>query len=204
MAVILIMQEIVKNVIDIELSLAPSQHELILSWNVNDALAVLRQRNIDMVICAVHLQSGCVFDLLRFVKVDPVRRQTKFVFFCQDPGEIARFVNSSVKATAMILGADKYIVTTKFDADRFRAEIDSLFSAGGPENTEMLCWQLQEIARQALEECRFSAAERLLKKALALMEGDSFTYDPAQIAQLHTDLSSIYKAEASFQDGTQG
>jgi len=125
MANILVVQDVEENIVDIKLSLEPG-HQLLIAHSVENAQTLLKAATFDLIICGVHLKNGTVFDLLKFVKDDPERRTIPFVFFCTSTQDIAKYVSETVRNTAMLLGADKYITVEVFDAKLFRAEIESL------------------------------------------------------------------------------
>lgn len=126
MANILVVQDVEENIVDIKKSLEPGGHQLLIAHEVDGAQALLKAATFDLIICGVHLQNSTVFDLLKFVKGDPERRSIPFVFFCCSPHEIAKYVSKTVRSTAILLGADKYITHEVFDAELFREEIESL------------------------------------------------------------------------------
>jgi CheY-like chemotaxis protein len=126
MANILVVQDVEENIVDIKLSLEPGGHQLLIAHTVESAMTLLKATSFDLLICGVHLQNSTVFDLLKFVKNDPERRSMPYVFFCTSTKDIAKYVSETVRSTAMLLGADKYITQEVFDARLFRAEIESL------------------------------------------------------------------------------
>jgi hypothetical protein len=47
-----------------------------------------------------------------------------FIFFCRSPAVTATRLSTSLKKTAMLLGADKYITHKNFDEQRFLSEVN--------------------------------------------------------------------------------
>jgi CheY-like chemotaxis protein len=128
MARILVVQDVPANIVDLKMSLEPRGHELFVAESIESAKTLLRASLFDMVICGVHLENGTVFDLLKYVKENPDRRMMPFIFFCCSPKEIARYVSDTVRSTAFLLGADKYITQETFDAPGLCREIESMLS----------------------------------------------------------------------------
>jgi CheY-like chemotaxis protein len=92
-----------------------------------DAMAILRQREVDLIIGDVHLQNGgSIFDFLRWVKGDPHMRTVPFVCFSSEPVEVARYLSDGVRTAARALGAARYITMEKFDRAAFLGEIEWL------------------------------------------------------------------------------
>jgi CheY-like chemotaxis protein len=95
--------------------------------NYQDAMSILRQHEVDLIIADVHLQNGgSIFDFLRWVKGDPHMRSVPFVCFSTEPVEVPRYLSDGVRTAARALGAAKYMTMEKFDRDVFVAEIDWL------------------------------------------------------------------------------
>lgn len=126
MANILVVQDEEQNSVDIKSSLDPDRHQILIAKSVDGAKTLLTAASFDLLICGAHLNSGTVFDLLKFVKSDPDRRTISFVCLCTRPTSMAKSIDETVRATAMLLGADKYITQEVFDAEQFRTEIESL------------------------------------------------------------------------------
>src|SRR6185437_16924825 len=58
-----------------------------------DAMEILRQREVDLIIGDVHLQNGgSIFDFLRSVKGDPHMRAVPFVCFSTEPAEVPKYL----------------------------------------------------------------------------------------------------------------
>ncbi len=92
-----------------------------------DAMEILRQREVDLIIGDVHLQNGgSIFDFLRWVKGDPHMRAVPFVCFSTEPAEVPKYLKDGVRTAARALGAARYMTMEKFDRAEFIAEIDWL------------------------------------------------------------------------------
>ena len=102
-------------------------HVVIRSDKYHDAMDVLRNTEVDLIIGDVHLQNGgSIFDFLRWVKGDPEMREVPFVCFSTEPVEVPKYLKDGVRTAARALGAAKYITMEKFDKASFRAEIEWL------------------------------------------------------------------------------
>src|SRR5688572_6822813 len=74
-----------------------------------DAMDILRYRDVDLIIGDVHLQNGgSIFDFLRWVKGDPHFRAVPFVCFSTEPVEVPRYLSDGVRTAARSLGAARY------------------------------------------------------------------------------------------------
>lgn len=92
-----------------------------------EAMEILRQREVDMIIGDVHLQNGgSIFDFLRWVKGDPHMRGVPFVCFSTEPPEVPKYLSDGVRTAARALGAARYMTMEHFDRRVFMAEIDWL------------------------------------------------------------------------------
>lgn len=95
-----------------------------------DAMDILKQHEVDMIIADVHLQNGgSIFDFLRWVKGDPNMRDVPFICFSTEPQEVAKYLSDGVRIAARALGAARYITMEKFDEVEFRSELDWLLPA---------------------------------------------------------------------------
>jgi len=92
-----------------------------------DAMEILRQRDVDLIIGDVHLQNGgSIFDFLRWVKGDPHMRAVPFVCFSSEPVEVPKYLKDGVRTAARALGAARYMTMENFDRANFRSEIEWL------------------------------------------------------------------------------
>ena len=128
MANILVVQDEGQNAVDIKPCLEPGGHQILIAKNVEGAKILLEAASFDVVICGAHLNNGTAFDLLKFIKSDQNRRTILFLILCCNPTDLAKSVDESMRTTAMLLGADKYITQDEFNAELFRTEIESLLS----------------------------------------------------------------------------
>ncbi len=102
-------------------------HVVLKATKFQDAMDILRQSDVDLIIGDVHLQNGgSIFDFLRWVKGDPHLRSVPFVCFSTEPVEVPRYLSDGVRTAARALGAARYITMEKFDSAAFRAEIEWL------------------------------------------------------------------------------
>jgi len=108
-------------------SLEPIGNVLFKASKFQDAMDILRYREVDLIIGDVHLQNGgSIFDFLRWVKGDPHTRKVPFVCFSTEPVEVAKYLSDGVRTAARALGAARYITMEEFDSAAFRAEIEWL------------------------------------------------------------------------------
>jgi len=124
---ILTLLELDENSLQVVGSLTRSNHNVIACNNFSDAIDVLKYKKVALIISDVHLENGGnVFDFLRWVKRNPLLRETQFVMFSSKPTLTAKYVEDGMRTSARILGAARYITMYKFDSDEFRKQIDSL------------------------------------------------------------------------------
>ncbi len=92
-----------------------------------DAMEILRHREVDLIVGDVHLQNGgSIFDFLRWVKGDPHMHAVPFICFSTEPPEVPKYLSDGVRTAARALGAAKYMTMEQFDRAVFIAEIDWL------------------------------------------------------------------------------
>ena len=116
--------EVVNQIAD---SLEHFGHAVLKANHFPDAMEILRQRDVDLIICDVHLQNGgSVFDFLRWVKGDPHMSKVPFVCYSTEPVEVPKYLKDGVRSAARALDAAKYITMEKFDKASFLAEIEWL------------------------------------------------------------------------------
>lgn len=95
--------------------------------NFQDAMAILRQMEVDLIIGDVHLQNGgSIFDFLRWVKGDPFMRAVPFICFSTEPVEVPKYLSDGVRTAARALCAAKKMTMEKFDRAAVIAESDWL------------------------------------------------------------------------------
>jgi CheY-like chemotaxis protein len=123
---ILVVENEAQNIVAIKTFLESGGHQILFAKSADGAKILMQAASFDLLICSAHLNSGTVFDLLKFVKSDPDRRATLFVCLCVSPTDLAKSVDGIMQATALLLGADKYIMQDVFDAEQFRTQLESL------------------------------------------------------------------------------
>lgn len=102
-------------------------HDVYKADKFQNAMEILRQREVDLIIADVHLQNGgSIFDFLRWVKGDPHMRAVPFICFSTEPEEVPKYLRDGVRTAARALGAAKYMSMEQFDRSAFIAEIDWL------------------------------------------------------------------------------
>lgn len=102
-------------------------HVVLRATKFQEAMDILRQTEVDLIIGDVHLQNGgSIFDFLRWVKGDPHMRVVPFVCFSSEPIEVPRYLSDGVRTAARALGAARYITMEKFDKITFLSEIEWL------------------------------------------------------------------------------
>ncbi len=102
-------------------------HKVLLFKTFTEAITVIGNSPIDLVISDVHLANGgSVFDFLVWVKSNPSTVGTPFVLFSSQPTILAKYLEHSIKITARVLGAAKYITMDTFDSNDFSEQIDAL------------------------------------------------------------------------------
>jgi hypothetical protein len=106
-------------------SLKLSGHSVIACKNFADAMCILRNNQVSLIISDVHLENGGnVFDFLRWVKQSPLNHDTAFVLFSCTPTPLAKYLDDGLKTSSRLLGATKYMAVDRFDAETFRKQID--------------------------------------------------------------------------------
>ncbi len=133
MARIVVVHEIAANHERVTRSLP--EHEILPFRQIDQAMHFLEQNRADLIISAVHLLEGNVFDFLRWAKSHANLRGIPFVFFCAEPTELSRYVSIAVKHAAQILGASRYIAMDTFDASEFHAVITDVLDSDVPHIT---------------------------------------------------------------------
>ncbi len=117
------------NLGELRQALEPRGHQIVAAESIHDAMELLARGDIEMVVCAVHLVFESVFDFLKQVRSNPdkSRSQLPFVFYCAQPGLIAKFLSETNATASVLLGANKYILMDKFDPLRLALEIELCF-----------------------------------------------------------------------------
>ncbi len=109
-------------------------HELVVMRTVGESLEWLnRKDHIDVIVSATHLETESVFDFLNAVKKDPRHSWVQFVMLSSNQSDLADYLHDTVKHTARILGADKYVVMNVFCPLRLLKEIEAAFPSSAPQ-----------------------------------------------------------------------
>ncbi len=106
----------------------PHGFQVLVVHTIEEALATLHSEPVNMIIVAVHLQEGNVFDFIRTVRADPNASIKKLPLICLNlnPRLHARFLNDSLEVSAKALGADKFITMQPYDAAVLWAQIKQM------------------------------------------------------------------------------
>jgi CheY-like chemotaxis protein len=106
----------------------PHGYEVLIVHTIEEALETLHRVQVSMVILAVHLQEGNVFDLIRAIRIDPDSRIRKVPMVCLNvnPRLHATYLNDSLETSAKALGADRFITMEPYDAVRLWKEIEKM------------------------------------------------------------------------------
>ena len=102
--------------------------------SIEEALDALHREPVNMIIVAVHLQEGNVFDFIRTVRADPNPGIKNLPLVCLNvnPRLHARYLNDSLEICSRVLGADRFITMEPYDAVQLWSEIASML----PEETK--------------------------------------------------------------------
>jgi CheY-like chemotaxis protein len=110
-------------------SMLLSGHSVVVSKSFREAIEMLKNTPVDLILSDVHLQNGGgVFDFLKWVKKFPSTRDTPFVLFNVQPSKLAKYLEDGVRTTGRLMGAARYIALENFDADEFRQQIGSVLA----------------------------------------------------------------------------
>jgi len=119
-------------------SLTRSGHDVIRSKNFNDAISVLQNKTVALILSDVHLENGGnVFDFLIWATRNPLTCKTPFVLYSYQPTALAKHLEDGIRTTARLLGAASYITTDSFNSGDFRKQIDTLLQAKYESGTEV-------------------------------------------------------------------
>ena len=106
----------------------PHGYEVLVVHTIEEAYDTLHCEPVSMIIVAVHLQEGNVFDFMRTVRADPSPSIRKLPLICLNlnPRLHARYLNDSLEISAKVLGADKFITMEPYDAAVLWAQIEKM------------------------------------------------------------------------------
>jgi CheY-like chemotaxis protein len=104
----------------------PHGFAVIATGNVEEALRVLHSQDLDMIVVAIHLQEGNVFDFIRIVRMDANVRINSLPIICLNlnPELHAPHLNESLKTSAKSLGANRFITMEPYDPSVLWTEIE--------------------------------------------------------------------------------
>jgi CheY-like chemotaxis protein len=120
----------------------PHGYQVLAVQSIDEALEVLSRESVDMIIVAVHLQEGNIFDFIRIVRADPdaSKRSVPIVCLNVNPRLHARYLNDSLEVSAMALGANRFITMEPYDAASLWKDINTMLP---PESTKKV--QIKKI-----------------------------------------------------------
>lgn len=133
MAKVLIFQEHPGPLLAFQNSLVP-YHDLFFASDESEAIIVLKENAIDLIIARVHLEQGNVFEFVRRIKHHASYAHIPLVCFCGQRTQLARQLDASMKKASAAFGADGYICIDRFcsqnncDFDSLRAAIESILT----------------------------------------------------------------------------
>jgi len=106
----------------------PHGYEVLVVHTIEQAFETLHREPVNMIIVAVHLQEGNVFDFIRTVRADPNPDIKKLPLICLNlnPRLHARYLNDSLEISAKALGADRFITMEPYDAVALWAQIERM------------------------------------------------------------------------------
>ena len=106
----------------------PHGFEVLPAHTIEEALEILHREPVNMVIVAVHLQDGNVFDFIRAIRSDADTGLRRVPIICLNvsPRLHAPYLNDSLETCAKALGADRFITMEPYDAARLWREIERM------------------------------------------------------------------------------
>jgi len=111
-------------------------NELYFVKGPNEAIAILEQGSVNLIIARVHLDSGNIFEFIRQVKENSRFKELPLICFCGKRTEVAKALCPNLSHATEVFGADKYICLDQFcvegrcDFERLRNEIETVISGG--------------------------------------------------------------------------
>ncbi len=113
----------------------PHGYEVLVVRTIEEAIETVHRVPVSMVILAVHLQDGNVFDLIRAIRVDPDSRLRRIPMVCLNlnPRLHATYLNDSLETSAKALGADRFITMDPYDPVRLWKEIEKMLPDDSPD-----------------------------------------------------------------------
>jgi two-component system cell cycle response regulator len=109
----------------------PHGYQVLPVHTIEEAYETLHREAVNMIIIAVHLQDGNVFDFIRTVRADPNPDIKKLPLICLNlnPRLRARYLNESLAISAKALGADRFITMQSYDAESLWKQIEQMLPA---------------------------------------------------------------------------
>lgn len=102
-------------------------HQVVPVLRISEGMNFLDTKDhIDIVVSRVHLEHESVFDFLKEVKSRPQHKDVRFMMVCENPGELAKAVDETVRTAAEIMGVDKYLTMNGYDVKRLIKEIAAI------------------------------------------------------------------------------
>jgi CheY-like chemotaxis protein len=103
------------------------------AWRVcslEEGLTFLGRYEVSLIISGVRLENADVFEFLRTVKEKKTTQNIPVVFVSANADENDRYATDVIRNAGKSLGARKYIVLPKFDANAFWKELEECFPQG--------------------------------------------------------------------------
>jgi len=104
----------------------PHGYQVLIAHTVEEALETLQIEEIDMVIVAIHLQVGNVFDLIRAIRNDQSLKEIPIVCLNINPGRCADYLNDSLEVASKQLGVNRFITMHSYDAKELWKQLDKM------------------------------------------------------------------------------
>jgi CheY-like chemotaxis protein len=98
---------------------------------IESALQLLQGDDIGLIICAVYLENGDVYQFLAEVKSNLKLQHIPFVFYCYKTSKFAQSIRTGLQVAAEYLGADLYITMERFDGELLAAQIERCLKGDG-------------------------------------------------------------------------
>lgn len=89
-------------------------HSLYFAHSIPDAMKVLHEKEIDLVICSVYDDTTDAFMFLKAVKQDRLSSRTPVLFFSKERTALASALDANIGQSALLCGADKYLTMDSF------------------------------------------------------------------------------------------
>lgn len=134
---ILVLDDMPQHIEALRMAAHEGGHEIISRRTVADAMMWLNTRDhVDVIVSATHLEDESVFEFLNKVKSNPCHNWVQFVMLSTNTSDLAIFLDETLRHTAKLLGADKYVVMREFCPWRLLKEIEASFPAMPPQKEQ--------------------------------------------------------------------